>query len=235
MRIFTKGVTEAVEKVGAIDDAIFAYSDLKEDFVYRRIPRERRSYYIECGIKAGREAAAKYRGADLSGILRSDGVTVRYFPGDVASGLHSQIYYDNKTKQIDIFLKTAERISSAMQGTPYPVTAEEASALFLAHEFYHFLEYSQGRYTDELCEPVRSKFLGIWNQTLKVRRTSEIAAFIFAKDFCRSAIHPKILDFALVASEKSQGFGWVLERIDRLRAEYCAECPAARGPQNKEE
>ena len=188
-----------MEKTEAIDDAVFAYSDLKEDFVYRRIPRERRLYYIEYGIKAGREAAAGYRGADLSGILRADGVTVRYFTGDVAAGLHSQIYYDDRTKQIDIFLKTAEQISSAMKETPYPVTAEETGALFLAHEFYHFIEYSQGRYTDELCEPVHSKFLGIWNQTLKVRRTSEIAAFIFAKDFCRSAIHPKVLDFALAA------------------------------------
>lgn len=207
-----------------LSDEALAYSDLKEDFVYRRIPREKRRYYIHAGLAAGRQAAAAYRDRDLEALLRADGVTIRRFSEPSAAGLHAQICCDGPTKQVDIFLDTAKEISAAMQGTPHPVSEEELERLFLAHEFYHWLEYARGTDTAARCEPVRAKLLGLFPQQLRVRRTGEIAAFAFAKEACGLAVHPKALDYVLAYRRQGKSPAEIDALLAELEAEYRAEC-----------
>ncbi|MEG0996185.1 MAG: hypothetical protein RSH26_04430, partial [Clostridia bacterium] len=120
--------------------------------------------------------------------------------------LHSQICYDGKIKQIDIFTATAGHIAAAMDKTPYPISQEDVERLFLAHEFYHWLEYSTGNTTDMQCEPVHAKLLGFFARDYRIRRTSEIAAFEFAKVWCCVPIHPKAMDYVLAYDRQNKPF-----------------------------
>lgn len=214
---------EAME-LGRIPDEAFAFSDLKEDFVYAKIPREKRQYYIAAGLAAGRQAARTYRGKDLAALLCSDGVQIRRFSEPSPSGLHSQICYDGATKQVDLFCATAKQLSAAMNKTPCPVSPQELERLFLAHEFYHWLEYSSGVGTELRCEPIRTKLFGLLPRQVRIRRTGEIAAFVFSKEFCGLPVHPKAIDCVFVDGRAGKSFEETCARLAELEAEYRAEC-----------
>ena len=126
-------------------------------------PARKRQYYIAAGLAAGRRAARIYRGRDLGALLCSDGVEIRRFSDPSPSGLHSQICCDGAAKQVDLFRDTAGQLSAAMDKTPCPVSPQELERLFLAHEFYHWLEYSSGAGTELQCEPICTKLFGLFS------------------------------------------------------------------------
>ena len=128
----------------APSDEACAFTDLREDFVYARIPRGRRGYYLERGLALGRGAAAEYMQRDLRAILQQDGVVLNRITQPSPWGMHAQICYDKKTRQVDIFADTARAMAEALDGTGLELGAEQLVELFLAHEFYHWLEYSSG-------------------------------------------------------------------------------------------
>lgn len=213
-----------VMELGRISDEVFAFSDLKEDFAYARIPREKRQYYITAGLAAGRRAARIYRGRDLGALLCSDGVEIRRFSDPSPSGLHSQICYDGAAKQVDLFRDTARQLSAAMDKTPCPVSPQELERLFLAHEFYHWLEYSSGAGTELQCEPICTKMFGLFPRQVRIRRTGEIAAFAFSKEFCGLPVHPKAIDYVFAYGREGKSFEEICARLAGLEAEYQAEC-----------
>lgn len=208
----------------ALSDRAGAFSDLREDFVYARIPRARRGYYIERGLALGREAAGEYRGQNLEGLLRAGGVTVKRVEEPSPWGLHAQICYDKATRQIDIFADTARALSRALEGTGLEQGPETLERLFLAHEFYHWLEYSGGTLASEKCETVEWKVLGLIPRRARVRRVDEIAAFAFAKELCGLPVHPKAMDYILLYRQRGEGPEGVAQRLRTLEEDYRREC-----------
>lgn len=208
----------------AIPDAVFAFSDLREDFVYRHIPPRQRQEYLESAMQIGEQQAAAYAGKDLSQIMEADGVQIRRFPEVSKVGLRSQICYDGKYKYVDIFTETAAQISSALAITDCPLTQGQVEALFLAHEFYHWLEYSSSIPTSQLCGSFRGKVFGLLPRTYQVRRTSEIAAFLFAKKWCGLPIHPKAIDYYLIAHASADGATRAYAELETLTEQYCSTC-----------
>jgi hypothetical protein len=206
----------------ALPDEVFAFSDLKEDFVYKKIPPDRRGYYIAAALQLGRQAAEDYRGQDLKALLQADGVTLRRVEDPSPTGLHAQIWYDGPHRQVDVFAHTAKKLSEALEGTSLPLTADQVEELFLAHEFYHWIEYSTGVPTESRCDPVEHKALGLFRQTSQVRRTGEIAAFAFAKAWCGLPLHPKALDYWLLYEDQE---GDQLEKaMEGLKQNYQRSC-----------
>ena len=208
----------------ALSDKACAYSDLKEDFVYARIPRERRKYYIDRGLALGLEAAERYAGRDMEALLVQDGVAVRRVEAPSPIGLHAQICYDGKNRQVDLFPATARELSQALDGTGLALPPEELERVFLAHEFYHWLEYSAGVLASAKCEPIERKALGLFPHRSQVRRVDEIAAFAFAKEYCRLPVHPKAMDYLLLYRKKGEDLEKIGKRLQALEDEYRREC-----------
>lgn len=208
----------------ALSDGACAFSDLREDFVYARIPRARRGYYIQRGLALGREAAAQYRGRDLTALLREDGVALNRVEEPSPWGLHAQICYDKADRQIDIFADTARALSQALEGTGLEQGPEALERLFLAHEFYHWLEYSAGMLASEQCGPVEWRVLGLIPRRARVRRVDEIAAFAFAKELCGLPVHPKAMDYILLYRRQGVGPEQIAGRLQALEDEYRREC-----------
>lgn len=207
-----------------LPDDVFAFSELKEDLVYRRIPRDKRQYYIEAGLTAGRQMAHACQGKDLPAVLHEDGVVIRRLSEPSPTGLHAQICYDGNSKQVDLYMDTAHRLSRAMEKTPFPIAPDVLEQLFLAHEFYHWVEYASGSPTEEQCEPLRTKWLGVIPRTIRVRRVDEIAAFAFAKEFCSLPIHPKAIDYILMCQEQAESYEKVCALFVRMEQEWRAAC-----------
>lgn len=214
----------AVWKLPAPSDGACAYSDLREDFVYARIPRGRRAYYIGRGLALGREAAEQYAGRDMEALLAGDGVAVRRVEGPSPIGLHAQICYDGKNRQVDLFPATARELSQALDGTGLALSPEELERVFLAHEFYHWLEYSAGAPACAKCDPIEHKTLGLFPHRSRVRRVDEIAAFAFTKEFCRLPVHPKAMDYLLLYRRKGEDLPRIGARLQALEDEYRREC-----------
>lgn len=211
----------------SLADDVFAYDDLKEDFAYAHIPPAKRQYYITAGLAAGREAARQYEGRDLAALLRADGVALCRVTAPSPVGLHAQICYDGTKRQVDLFAATAKELSEAMIDTPYPVSAAQVEQLFLAHEFYHWLEYSTGTATEEKVEPVSSRLFGLFERKMAVRRTGEIAAFAFAKQWCRLQVHPKAMDYLLLYKKEGKTAAQIKEQLGRMVQEYETACLCA--------
>ena len=207
-----------------LPDEVFAFSDLKEDTAYRRIPRQKRRYYLQEPIRLGGQAAIQYRGRDLERILRDSGVSVQTLHDGPPGYLHAQILYDGDRREVQIYTAVARRLSEVMAETPFPFTPEQLQKLFLAHEFYHWLEYSSQTSTDSRCEPVEVRLLGLFRSRVRIRRTSEIAAFQFAKEFCQLSIHPKIMDYVLLYRERGAAFAEIDRELSALRSKYEEEC-----------
>lgn len=207
-----------------IPDAVFAFSDLREDFVYRHIPPRQRQEYLEGAMQIGAQQAAAYAGKDLSQIMAADGVQIRRFPEVSKVGIRSQICYDGKNRYVDIFTETAAQISAALAVTDCPLTQSQVEDLFLAHEFYHWLEYSSGIPTSQLCGPFRGKIFGLFPRTYQVRRTSEIAAFLFAKKWCGLPIHPKAIDYYLMSQAAADGATRAYAELEVLTEQYRSAC-----------
>ena len=212
-----------------ISDEAFAFSDLRVDFVYNRIPRDRRQYYIAEGLRIGAETARKYRGRDIRELLCNDGVAIRTIDTPSPSGMHAQIYYDGGERRIEIFTETAKRFADALADVPIPLSQEQAQEIFLAHEFYHWLEYSKGRGTEMLCAPVERKLLGLIPQRLRVHRVCEIAAFQFCKEYCGLPVHPKAVDYLLLYQADGADHEAIRSAFLTLEQGYRRECEITHG------
>ncbi|MDD4849108.1 MAG: hypothetical protein PHO10_00245 [Gemmiger sp.] len=211
-------------EITQIPQEVLSFAELKEDPSYPRIPPEQRALYLTTAQRAGQRAAQTYAGQDLEAILTRGGVAVRRFSDSAGGDLHSQILYDGTHRQVDLFLPMAEKLSAAMAKTPCPIPPKKVEAMFLAHEFYHYLEYASGHRTEEQCPPVQKRFLGIFSVQNRVCRMSEIAAFAFSKAFCHAEVAPKAMDYMLICCRENRSYADFCVWMDRLQAECKAAC-----------
>lgn len=207
-----------------LSDEACAFCDLREDLVYPRIPRPQRSCYLARGLALGRAAAARYPLQQLRGLLLRDGVVLNRVAQPSPSGMHAQICYDKKTRQIDIFTATARAMAEALRDAGPALDAARLEELFLAHEFYHWLEYSSGQLASEQCEAVEWPVLGIFRRRARVRRVDEIAAFAFAKEVCGLPVHPKALDYVFLYHQQGKQSGQIAPLLAALEEDYRREC-----------
>lgn len=204
-----------------IPDEVFAFDDLREDPVYRAIPRSERLAYIRIGLEAGRSAAKVYAGRDLAALLRADGVTIRQVKEPSPAGLHAQITYDGRCRKVDLFADTAKQLSRVLAAAGWQIPSEQVEQLFLAHEFYHWLEYTGCIHPVEERLPLHTRVLGLIPCARRVRRTGEIAAFAFAKRVCGWPVHPKGMDYLLLGEWHGED---PTVRLAQLEQAYGAAC-----------
>lgn len=183
-----------------ISDEIMAFLELKEDNQFSNIAPKDYAFYLSKSMAFGKIEGERYRKQDLEAILKSEGVQILHHQSLKAmetpfSMIQSQIYFTKEEKKIEIFVGVIEEKRRAMEQFGLRISAQEMRRLHLAHEFYHFLEFSRDRPTGERLPPISKKLLGIIPVQCYITRANEIAAHQFAKEVCNFPIHPKIMDY----------------------------------------
>lgn len=174
--------------------------ELRRDPMYSRIPEERRVQYAERSLSDGREAAGDTERLAIGELLERAGIAVRIEDasgGMFGSALRAQIDWTGKVPRIAVYRESMRQLAeaaSAFPGTFGELTAEAAADIHLAHEYYHWLEYTRGVFTAERLDPVEIRF-GPWKRKASVRQCGEIAAHAFAKKLLNLPHLPNLLDY----------------------------------------
>ena len=183
-----------------VQDEVMAYLELKEDSQFAYISPKHYNFYITESMEIGKRMAKKYKVSDLATILEENKVAICCVEENIASHtsfsrLQSQIYFTKEQKRIDIFLNAIKEKQIAMKAYDICIEMEDLKILHLAHEFYHFLEFSSNNPTYKQLPTVTKNFIGILPVRSYVTRVNEIAAHQFAKELCSFPFHPKIMDY----------------------------------------
>ncbi|WP_106768656.1 hypothetical protein [Paenibacillus faecalis] len=184
-------------------DEVMACAELEQDPLFHKIPKSKIPYYVSASLAKGREAAAPYMGKNIRELCQAEGV--RYEITNRSGTFHNvsfraQIDFTKNPPEIIIF-----SASLAGMGPAYrEVTGAEEEGteldrlidIHLAHEFYHYLEYKSGKFTNEELEPIEVFRLGtFFVKRSTVVKTSEIAAHAFCKEILGLPCLPNVLDY----------------------------------------
>lgn len=188
-----------------ITEAQFAMMELMKDSLFACIPESEYGLYVFKSIEFGEKAYEEYKSCDLEKTLWDAGVDIirdeREFEHVVLDyTVWAQITYGKHVKKVELFMPEIRRKQQILAQNGIETDETWIAKLHLAHEFYHFLEYSSLGLAGERLKPVRQKkFLRTVGKPL--RAASEIAAHSFAGRYMRSNILPQMTDYLVLLQE----------------------------------
>ncbi|WP_018752422.1 hypothetical protein [Paenibacillus sanguinis] len=183
-----------------LDDEILALAELERDPVFHKLDAGRYGYYLKHSLRAGRQAARPLQGQDIRMLLREAGIEFMVAEsagtGAMKVALRAQLDWSGKVPHIMVYRESLRQLQTAAEanGALGPVTFEKIVDIHLAHEYYHWLEYRSGQFTNELLEPVECCKIGPFRRKATVLQTSEIAAHTFCKEMLGLPYLPSLLD-----------------------------------------
>lgn len=188
-----------------ITEEQYAVLELMNDPLGDCIPKEKYRDYARRAIAFGQEAYEQYQFDNLVEILTDAGVEIVQDERDFAyHGLTyeiwAQIIYGEKIKKIELFMPELRRKCQILKKSGIDVEEKWLIHLHIAHEFYHFLEYTSFGTAGMRLAPVRKKILFRTVQK-PITSVSEIAAHSFAGRYMRSDILPQMTDYMVMLSE----------------------------------
>ncbi|KKO54336.1 hypothetical protein XI25_09015 [Paenibacillus sp. DMB20] len=191
------------EKIGRITDEAMACAELEQDLLFHKIPKEKLPYYVSASLDRGRKAASAFQGQGIRALCRTEGL--RYEVTDRTGTFHNlsfraQIDFAKDKPEIIIYSASLRGMKQAyldtFGSTPDKGEMDRLVDIHLAHEFYHYLEFKSGRFTNEELEPVEVFRLGsLYTKRSGVAKTSEIAAHAFCKELLRLPCLPNLIDY----------------------------------------
>lgn len=181
-----------------MDDRILALCELSNDLLFQKIPKSRLSYYVDASLNAGRETAKRFAGQNIRQLYeeRRIGIQVRN-GGKKGYGvvLRGQAVMAREGCSVELYKDSLDALAQHSAYGGQSLTQEAARDTHLAHEFFHILEYMEGRSLSEELEPiVRFSFLGLSFKS-RINRCDEIAAHAFAKEFLGLPYLPNFYDY----------------------------------------
>lgn len=182
-----------------MDNRILALCELSNDLLYHKIPREKLSYYIDASLKAGKDAASEFLHEDLAALYEKNGITVEYREsGKGAYGIvyRGQITLSKSGCSLEVFTSSIRELAEHSAGTDLlPIDYELAKKIHLAHEFFHYLEYSRDQTVSQMLNRVLiMNFLGL-KRYAAINRCSEVAAHAFAMELLKLPVLPNYYDY----------------------------------------
>ncbi len=182
-----------------IKDEVLALCELSNDLLYHKIPQGRISYYIEESLKLGRTEAEMHRGQDILKLCEENKIEVEYIKTSKKKygvSYRAQVEMDKKHTKIMIYEGSIRDLSqnSGYEGRK-PLLYEEALAIHLSHEFFHYLEYTKEDFVSERLEAIETIKLPFFTRKVRINRCSEIAAHAFAKELLNLEELPNLYDY----------------------------------------
>ncbi|ASG64378.1 hypothetical protein CEW81_23660 [Kluyvera genomosp. 3] len=120
-----------------------AWLDLRNDAVFNKIPPDRYRYYLDNALAAGAAAAQEFAGQSIRELYQQHDIDIQFDQGDglfFTVQFRAQFEFSEKkaTRRVTLYQPSLESLQ-ASSGLPL----EKIIDIHLAHEFFHFLEYSR--------------------------------------------------------------------------------------------
>ncbi len=194
-----------------LSDELLGCMELRQDPLFHKIPEARISYYVRESLHAGRKAAEPYKGSSIRRMCEDAGL--RYEVTDASGDYHNvsfraQIDFAKTPPQVTLYassLRGMQKVCRDVLGRGSEDAENELELLtdiHLAHEFYHWLEYRDGTFTNEALDRIEVFKLGPYTKRSSVVQCSEIAAHAFCKEVLDLPFLPNLLDYAYLIAEK---------------------------------
>ncbi|GAB6991782.1 hypothetical protein [Paenibacillus pini] len=196
------------EMIASLSDEMLAYAELTQDPLFHKIPKDQISYYVESSLDQGRQMGAHYAGISVRECCKREGLA---FEITSKSGtfhqvsFRAQIDFAKKPPEIVIYSSSLVEMQQALEtllGREESPDIDELIDIHLAHEFFHYLEYKSGHFTNELLKPIDVFKLGFYTKRSSVVKSSEIAAHAFCKEMMGLPYLPNLLDYVYLIENK---------------------------------
>lgn len=200
--------------LSGLSDEILGCMELMQDPLFHKIPQTKIPYYVQESLRAGRHAAAPYKSSSIRRMCREAGL--HYEVSDASSTYHNvsfraQIDFAKKPPEMILYASSLKGMQKVCKDILGEITGsaeadmERLIDIHLAHEFYHWLEYRDGAFTNEQLERIDVFKIGPYTKRSTVVQCSEIAAHAFCKELLGLPCLPNLLDYAyLIGGQKLQ-------------------------------
>ena len=184
-----------------LDDEVLAYGELKNDLVFHKIPKDKVSYYITESLRLGEEKGKQYKTSNLIKLCNENDIKVEFVKKSgkfYSVQFRAEINFSKKENIIKIYedsLIDLMNTYNKMVEEKDKLTYEEVINIHLAHEFYHYLEHRDKKYTNDILEPICTFQLLSFKKEASVLKCSEIAAHKFCKEVLGLKYLPNIYDY----------------------------------------
>lgn len=182
---------------------MLAWLDLRNDAVFNKIPPVKYRYYLENALAAGVTAAQEFAGQSIRDLYLQHSIDIQYDKGDglfftVQFRAQFEFSVKKNIRRVTLYQPSLESLQRSC-GLPL----DKIIDIHLAHEFFHFLEYSRQKPVGETLDKVCNVAIGPLRCYSTVAATSEIAAHRFCQLLNNLDYYPSYYDFLwLVESGK---------------------------------
>ncbi|MDR1638338.1 MAG: hypothetical protein LBT59_01460, partial [Clostridiales bacterium] len=180
-------------------------------------------YFTDGSLKAGQDAASGFIGADVRDLCKERGILIEKRKGGKSAfgvTLRGMSEMGPNGFRIELYEESLASMAETC-GFEY-AQAEDAH---LAHEFFHYLEYSSVPVPQMLGKVQTFKLLGLKREAC-INRASEVGAHSFAKALLGLQVLPNFFDYQyLIGSGKmtQEAFDGKIREMEKLLQEGDAE------------
>jgi hypothetical protein len=175
--------------------------DLLQDPLFAKLDPAEYPRCIAKGISAG-TAAAAHCGCDPEVAFVSAGFEIRRLEDPLRpeqrSRIQAQIFYETDKPHVDLHMAELSHKQSILAADGLTASLEWMVQLHLAHEYYHFLEFSQSHFVGDGLVPARLHGLV---RPRRLRAASEIAAHSFSDVLMDSPLRPELMDYLVLIAD----------------------------------
>ncbi|MGT2908116.1 hypothetical protein [Streptococcus dentiloxodontae] len=189
-----------IDLVLAIPEEYFFQKALEDDPIYGRLTRKHKQELVaearSCGSQFAQEALKQSK--NIFQLLKEE--QIDYSNPDKPNGGSYVIFAQyTEPNHITVFQDSVAKFLELVATTKYRsfLTEERLKSLLLAHEYFHYLEFSHEKtIVTKTKKMVLWRFLGYAYQTRFIC-LSEMSAMVFAKTYTDFPYSPYILDCLL--------------------------------------
>jgi len=193
------GIPDETIPTGSED---LACAELRRSPIYNRISENEKRWYVEQSLRIGTDTAEEQlaKGRGLCVLMRENGVEI-VLDGSRSAGhgtaLRSEIEFNKVRTRITVYEDSIKQIAESCAkdcGCGLRLTRKEVLDMHLAHEFFHYLEFSSGMTTSQRLPKVELTYLGVIKRRIELYECCEVAAQAFSKRFCGLKVLPTYYD-----------------------------------------
>lgn len=206
-----------------IKDETLALLELSNDLLYHKIPKEKLNYYTQEPLKIGKRIADEYKGQKILKLYEDNRIEIEYIKESKKSygvSFRAQVEMDKSHTKVMIYEGSIRELAlySDYDGRKL-LTYEEALAIHLSHEFFHYLEYINEEFVSDKLDAINTIKTPFFTRKACIKRCSEIAAHAFTKELLQLDELPNLYDYYYLINSgkiKKKNFDEMIKHYENL-------------------
>lgn len=207
---------------------VLAWLDLRNDAVFNKIPPAKYRYYLDNALSAGERAADEFQDCYIRDLYQQHDIDIQLKQGNgifFTVQFRAQFEFSEKKdiRRVILYQESLENLQASIVQAGVDVSLDTIMDIHLAHEFFHFLEYSRYQPVSATLEKVCNLSFGSFRHYSTVATTSEIAAHRFCQQLIKLPHYPTYYDFIWLVNsgkqteqEKQELFALAREELEQM-------------------